>query len=333
MQPSRRAFLLGRRPAQTPWAAFMQRLKLLCQGQVNDLGENGPGGAQAILTPARDADVAHARTLCAEYRVVMALEGATGPYTPSASPRLRIDPSRLAGLARLGGDLASGAAGNPTRWRAQPGVPMAALVQAGLRQFAGFPDAMTLAEWLAAPAPWPAGRCAASGVLTVDVMLADGVEETLGPFGEADVQPLRSATVQSLVPSLFQLASGGDAFATRDGDHWLGRYRLDALKPVAPATVNLAHLLLGHGGTLAWVQSVTLTDASGGMESGFVPAADSGLDLGLDSNLDSDREPEAPSLPPPEPQTPGLATFRLDARVKTLFDPHGRFPLFLPNET
>jgi len=307
----------------------MQRLKLLCQGQVNDLGENGPGGAQAILTPARDADVAHARTLCAEYRVVMALEGATGPYAPSASPRLRIDPSRLAGLARLGGDLASGAAGNPTRWRAQPGVPMAALVQAGLRQFAGFPDAMTLAEWLAAPAPWPAGRCAASGVLTVDVMLADGVEETLGPFGEADVQPLRTATVQSLVPSLFQLASGGDAFATRDGDHWLGRYRLDALKPEAPATVNLAHLLLGHGGTLAWVQSVTLTDAPAAMEPGFVPVADSGLGAGLESG----RKPEAPSFPPSEPQTPGLATFRLDARVKTLFDPHGRFPLFLPNET
>lgn len=325
MQPSRRAFLLGRRPAQTPWAAFMQRLKLLCQGQVNDLGENGPGGAQAILTPTRDADVAHARTLCAEYRVVMALEGATGPYAPSASPRLRIDPSRLAGLARLGGDPA----GNPARWRAQPGVPMAALVQAGLRQFAGFPDAMTLAEWLAAPAPWPAGRCAASGVLTVDVMLADGVEETLGPFGEADVQPLRSATVQSLVPSLFQLASGGDAFATRDGDHWLGRYRLDALKPVAPATVNLAHLLLGHGGTLAWVQSVTLTDAPAAMEPGFVPVVGSGRDSGLDAG----REPEAPSFPPSEPQTPGLATFRLDARVKTLFDPHGRFPLFLPNET
>ncbi|MCD0499527.1 FAD-binding protein [Achromobacter sp. MY14] len=314
MQPSRRAFLLGRRPAQTPWAAFMQRLKLLCQGQVNDLGENGPGGAQAILTPTRDADVAHARTLCAEYGVVMALEGATGPYAPSGSPRLRIDPSRLAGLARLVDQP-----GDIPRWRAQPGVPMAALVQAGLRQFAGLPDAMTLAEWLAAPAPWRAGRCAASGLLTVDVMLADGVEETLGPFGEADVQPLRSATVQSLVPALFKLASGGDAFATRDGDHWLGRYRLDALKPDAPATVNLAHLLLGHGGTLAWVQGVTLTDA---------PAA---MEPSLDSDLDSGQEPAAPYLPSPEPQTPGLATFRLDDRVKTLFDPDGRFPLFLPN--
>ena len=214
MQPSRRAFLLGRRPVQTPWVAFMQRLKLLCQGQVQDLGEDGPGGAQAILTPSRDADVAHARTLCAEYRIVMALEGATGPYAPGAGPRLRIDPSSMTGLARL--------AGETPRWRAQPGVPLAALTQAGLRQFDGFPGAMTLAEWLAAPAPWPAGRCAASGVLSVEVMLADGIEESLGPFGEADVQPLRSATVQSLVPELFKLASGGDAFATHDGYHWLG---------------------------------------------------------------------------------------------------------------
>ncbi|MFD4841557.1 FAD-binding protein [Achromobacter sp. NPDC058515] len=294
MQPSRRAFLLGRRPAQTPWAAFVQRLALVCQGQVRDLGEGGAGGACAVLTPARDADAAHARALCAEYRVVLELEGAAGPYAPAAGPRLRVDPSLLAGLARLGGDA--------PRWRAQPGVPLAALAQAGLRQFAGLPGDMTLAQWLAAPALWPAGRCAASGLLAADVMLADGVEETLGPFGESDVQPLRSATVQRLVPALFQLASGGDAFATRDGYHWLGRYRLDALKPEVPAGVNLAHLLLGHGGTLAWVQSVMLTDAPAWTEEG------------------------------PEPETPGLATFRLDARVKALFDPDGRFPLFQARE-
>ncbi|MCY1522577.1 hypothetical protein D9M68_574370 [compost metagenome] len=128
------------------------------------------------------------------------------------------------------------------------------------------------------------------------------MEETLGPFGEADVQPLRSVTVQRLVPGLFQLASGGDAFATRDGERWLGRYRLDALKPDAPATVNLAQLLLGHGGTLAWVQRVTLVDVA----------------------------PAPQLLPASEP--PGLATTRLDARVKALFDPEGRFPSFRATE-
>ncbi|CAB3915838.1 hypothetical protein LMG26858_05006 [Achromobacter anxifer] len=290
MQPSRRAFLLGRRPVRSPWASFIERLALLCQGQVRDLGEAGAAGPRGVLVPARDADVAHARTLCAEYRVTLALEGAEGPFESSPGPVLRVDPSALSGLVRL--------AGGTGRWRAQPGTTLATLTQAGLRQFAGFPGDMTLAAWLAAPARWPAGRCADSGVLALDVMLADGIEETLGPFGEADVQPLRSVTVQRLVPALFQLASGGDAFATRDGDRWLGRYRLDALKPEAPATVNLAHLLLGHGGTLAWVQAVTLTDA----------------------------EPAPPVSAPAEP--PGLATTRLDSRVKAQFDPDGRFPVF-----
>lgn len=302
MQPSRRAFLLGRRPVQTPWAAFVQRLALVCQGKVRDLGEGGADGTCAVLTPARDADVVQARKLCAEYRVVLELDGAAGPFAPTARPRLRVDPALLTGLTRLPGE--------PPRWRAQPGVTLGELAGAGLRQFAGLPVDMTLAQWVAAPAPWPAGRCAASGVLAADVLLADGVEETLGAFGEADVQPLRSATVQHLVPALFQLASGGDAFATSDGYHWLGRYRLDALKPEAPDTVNLAQLLLGHGGTLAWVHSVVLTDVPAGRAA--APAAD----------------PEGTTQSRPLPQAPGLATVRLDGRVKTQFDPYGAFPEF-----
>ncbi|KQZ95909.1 hypothetical protein [Achromobacter sp. Root565] len=294
MQPSRRAFLMGRRPVQTPWAAFVQRLALVCHGKVRDLGEGGADGTCAILTLASEADVVQARKLCAEYRVTLELEGAEGPFAPSARPRLRVDPVLLTELTRLDGDV--------PQWRAQPGVTLAELARAGLRQFAGLPGGMTLAQWVAAPAAWPAGHCAASGLVAADVLLADGVEETLGAFGETDVQPLRSATVQRLVPALFQLASGGDAFATNDGYHWLGRYRLDALKPVAPATVNLAQLLLGHGGTLAWLQGAVLID---------VPPGDA-------------RQAEGGAGP--TPATPGLATVRLDGRVKTNFDPDGCFP-------
>lgn len=53
MQPSRRAFLLGRRPVQTPWATFLQRLALLCQGAVRDLGEAPGLGPRAMLAPQR----------------------------------------------------------------------------------------------------------------------------------------------------------------------------------------------------------------------------------------------------------------------------------------
>ena len=105
------------------------------------------------------------------------------------------------------------------------------------------------------------------------------------------------------MPALFQLSTGPDAAACAVGGAWAGRYRLDALRPQAPATVNLAHLLLGHGGTLAWVQEVLLT---------AVPAAEG-------------RGGEAPSLDGAARE----AGRRLDARIKALFDPDGRFPYSL----
>ena len=171
MQPSRRAFLLGRRPVQTPWARFIQRLTLLCQGPC--------------ATWARPARTARAAGWRPRAR-------ATWP-TPGAVRRVRRGP----GAGRRGGNrrwsLPAGGSREPQRpgppgrrhaprWRAQPGVPLAVLAQAGLRQFDGLPGAMTLAEWLAAPAAWPAGRCAQSGVLAADVVLADGVERNLGAF-------------------------------------------------------------------------------------------------------------------------------------------------------
>ena len=106
------------------------------------------------------------------------------------------------------------------------------------------------------------------------------------------------------MPALFQLSTGPDAAACAVGGAWAGRYRLDALRPQAPATVNLAHLLLGHGGTLAWVQEVLLT---------AVPAA--GEAAGGDA--------------PPLDDAAREAGRRLDARIKALFDPDGRFPYSL----
>ena len=141
---------------------------------MRDLGEAGADGPRGWLAPAREGDLAHARALCAEYGVALALDGAEGT---AVGPCLRVDPANLSGLARLAGDT--------PRWRAQPGVPLAVLAQAGLRQFDGLPGAMTLAEWLAAPAAWPAGRCAQSGVLAADVVLADGVEKPWGLLARA----------------------------------------------------------------------------------------------------------------------------------------------------
>ena len=118
-------------------------------GAVRDLGRPART-ARGWLAPAREGDLATpgrcAPSTAWPWRWTARREP---PLVP-----LRVDPANLSGLARLAGDT--------PRWRAQPGVPLAVLAQAGLRQFDGLPGAMTLAEWLAAPAA-PAGRCAQSG--------------------------------------------------------------------------------------------------------------------------------------------------------------------------
>ncbi|AZW43213.1 hypothetical protein [Bordetella bronchiseptica] len=275
MQPSRRAFLLGRRPRQSSWAAFCERLSLAVAAPLRDLD---PSGGAALLLARSDAEVRRARALCQEYGVSLGLPGAR----QAGRPVLQIDPRGLRALAPEG-----------AAWRAGPGCLAGELAAAGLSQFAEVAPERTLADWLADAHGWPTGETGASGVLEASVLLADGTAEALGPFGAADVRPLRSATVQRLVPALFQLAGGPDAAACLALPAWPARCRLDALQPREPSGVNLAHLLLGHDGALAWVESVLLAPA---------PA------------------------PAPPPAAPGDATAeaaRLDARVRALFDPDG----------
>jgi len=285
MQPSRRAFLFGRRVPRTPWDAFRQRLERAAPGRLL-ASDASPGLAR--LTPARVEDVRHARALCSEYGVMMVLDGVrdTGgdAHADAGRPVLRVDPSGLAGLAP--GPRAG-------QWRAQPGCRLGELAQAGLAQFRDAPADTTLAVWLAQAHAWASGATADSGVIGVDLLLSDGTAETLGPFGQSDLRPLRSATVQRLVPALFQLSSSPDAAACRAHPGWPCRYRLDALLPAPPAEVNLAQLLLGHGGALAWVEEVLLAAGA--------PA------------------PAAPGEPPPA-DLAGPAR-RLEVRIKDAFDP------------
>jgi len=293
MKPSRRSFLFGRSVvSNTPWGQFCQRLTRTCLGQVDDAGEAPERGA-ARLAPAGVDDVLRARALCAEYGVRLALAGA-GRAAPGGST-LWLDPADA--LTRL--EPLSDA---PGLWRAEAGVPVADLLSAGLTQFADAPVGLTLAAWLAERAAelCATGRTADAGVLGLDVMLADGTRTALGPFGERDVQPLRSAVVQQLVPKLFELAGSEDAQVCMAQPQWPARVRLDALHP-HHGGVNLAHVLLGHAGSLVWVEAAILAAS---------PA----------DRTDA-RRPSWPSAAPASMQ----AAARLDAAAKSLFDPTGLF--------
>ena len=294
MQPSRRSFLFGRKNApDSPWQRFCQRLARSCSGRVDDGGlDSGVGTAR--LAPLDVNDVLHAHALCREYGVGLALAGA--PQRRPSRHVLWLDPT--VALTRL-----EPLADAPGLWRAEAGVRLEDLQTAGLMQFAGAPGDMSLAEWLAGAASQlcATGHTADAGVLGADIMLADGTRSALGPFGERDVQPLRGATIQKLVPSLFQLMQRPDAQICMAHSRWGAKIRLDALQPCDGA-VNLAHLLLGHGGALAWVESLVLVAA---------PAV-------------AETYPSETEALPPELEA---AAARLDAQAKLLFDPDG---LLLP---
>ena len=107
----------------------------------------------------------------------------------------------------------------------------------------------------------PAWGTLADRLLGIDAILDDGTRQLFGPFGERSSVSLNSGRAGQLVSSLFGIAAGVQADIAR---HWPpgqrvpDGYLLDAFhpRPQRPYTpdgsVNLAHLLAGSAGTLAW---------------------------------------------------------------------------------
>lgn len=107
----------------------------------------------------------------------------------------------------------------------------------------------------------PAWGAMVDRLLGVDALLADGTAQLFGPFGSNSSINLRSGRAGQIVSALFGLAAGAEE-AIRQ--HWPAGlrqpdgYLLDCFRPT-PArpytpdgSVNLAHLLAGSQGTLAW---------------------------------------------------------------------------------
>ena len=104
-------------------------------------------------------------------------------------------------------------------------------------------------------------------VLGIDAILADGTQEFFGPFGAGASRPSGSARTGALVSRLFEIAA-------RERDEiaraWpkvmrrVGGYNLDVFHPqserpyTADGSPNLAHLLVGSEGTLAWFRRLHL---------------------------------------------------------------------------
>ena len=280
---SRRAFLMGRRKAATPFEQFCARLERTCLGSVRTEASiaTSAQAPQAWLKPIRYEDIAHARALCQEYRVALMLEGGERP-TGRTQATLWVSPQPAGATVSLV-DSQAGV------WRADAGCTMAQLNETGVFAGMGLAPDLTLAQWFAWPetvrravpgaaigdeAQWPGqpleagkrvGGCergvmpeAVRLVERAEVLLADGTFEVLGPFGASAQAPLRSLTMQRLVPRLFELAASDSAQRCALAIPWPACYRLDALIATATHEPNLAQLLFGHQGRLGWVQALWL---------------------------------------------------------------------------
>ncbi|QGD44706.1 hypothetical protein FYA89_07605 [Bordetella holmesii] len=266
MQPSRRAFLTGRRPPRSPWDAFCERISAAAVGELQQQ-------ERPRLVLGRAQDVWRARELADACGITLALWGV--PTWREEANCLWLDPAALNGWRHEEGLIV-----------AEPGCAVGVLAAQGCAQFAQADPQQTIAAWLATARGF--STPADSGLRAATVMFSDGTVERVGGFGATDTQPLRSATLQNLVPALFQLAGSADAQACQTAAGWSACFRLDAM--LEPA--NLAQVLLGHGGSLAWVQDSCWTSGQAGAS----------------------------------PCESSLAGWRLEMRMKALFDPHGRFP-------
>jgi hypothetical protein len=297
---SRRAFLMGRRSAPSPWESFCRRVRRTVSGSLFDFGlENGVGSAR--LVPRNTEDVQHARALCVEYEVVLALDGVAHAAAQGNRPVLWVEPGiDMAMCQRMSEDS--------RQWYVQPGCLVGDLQTAGLPQFNDAPCHITVAAWLADRmlCDWPCGQTWRSGLSHASVMLADGTRANLGPFGKDNTKALDTLTLQRLVSGLFELSAQDRARVCGEQAAWPGRYRLDALLPEAGHTVNLSHLLLGHGGDLVWVEWLVFDELDDGC--GQAPAG---------SDVAARRRAGGAAL---------LAANELDSRIKALFDPSGIFP-------
>ncbi|MEB2353274.1 MAG: FAD-binding protein [Burkholderiaceae bacterium] len=267
-------------PARAERARLAQRLRRVLRGEVLfDAFSRGRYATDAsiyqvdpvgVVVPADEADVIAAIELARESRIpILPRGGGTSQCGQTVGEALVIDNSRH--LNRV-------TAFDPQAMtvEVQPGIVLDAL-NAWLEPHGlWFPvDVSTGAQ---ATLGGMAGnnscgsRSIAYGnmvhnVLGIDAILPDGTAEHFGPFGVDAKRPLSSARGGELASRLFAIAAREREEIERRWPKVLrrvGGYNLDVFHPqserpyTADGSVNLAHLLVGSEGTLAYFRRLML---------------------------------------------------------------------------
>lgn len=246
----------------------------------------------------------------------MALDGLPLGGPDARRPVLQVGAGKAWGtLTRVGDQV----------WRVQAGCPVQVMQAAGLeiQTWGGLSSQANLAQWIALlPLNWSPGALARDRIEAIECLYPDGSIEVLGRFGVMDSQPLRSMAAQRSVPSLFQLTLDPwiEQWIQADGDtearrQWPLCYRLDALMARAGVDINLAHLLLGHRGSLGWVIAAHIRAAGACESSGPVSS------VACESPIDLDDQADRPDQ-----------AREIDMKIKHAMDPDMVF-LSCPDQT
>lgn len=286
---SRRAFFGAKAPEVSQWDQLLLQLQRKTQGQLRGLDHE----EQVVYRPSILADLHHARQLCHAFDASLYVLGQHTPVSDGTKPIVWLDLTALNQLMPIDPQK--------NQWFVQAGVCLGQLREVGFDLASSLPDELSVANWLADP-QWQSYSLAQlpqSGLVHASLMTADGSVNSLGLFGEKNTKPLNTAFLRRIVPELFQLANSELAQALLDPPQWLGRYRLDIFT-TKNTELNLAHLLLGHGGDLGILEWVVINKKE---RKTPVPFA---------SSINPD-----PTLQ--------MAAQELDAAIKQLFDPEGLF--------
>jgi len=258
VQPSRRAFLSGKRFSVDPWLSFLAKLRAGAQGTLTLDPQFFESRAHWVPTTFNHIDAA--RALCQQFGVILCLQGLQASLDPKRKT-LVVEPGQ-AWARPLPLDLQKGL------WRFEAACTMQVLQAAGVAAAKGAIPSQSLAHWFAYGTHHSIalGGLAVLGIENIEMMFGDGTIEVLGPFGAQNSEPLRSMFTQRNMPQLFDVVRQSSLYAlmqpidldSSSAKVWpTDSFRIDALIDHAGGEPHLGQFFVGHGGRLGWLVAVT----------------------------------------------------------------------------
>lgn len=241
-------FRVGQGAPLTAWEDFCYRLQKTLNIPLNIVSDGDFCAAEMCIDHLAHIQLIH--RCCKGYNVGVALHGFASAETVMARHMLFVAFSDgLNGIEPVGEHACI----------VQPSVLVGDLLEKGYRQFARVPPETKVVEWFADPAYHDCRPLhdVFSGVESISATFSDGSQAVIGQLYDPNQYVQADGFLGHCVVELFELLADADVEKQLQSDYWCCDYRIDALSKRAVG-MNLARVLLGHQGRLAWVQQLLI---------------------------------------------------------------------------